>query len=236
MRTHPTKPTPHLKKLNLRDSTIELDAETGAEVYHTRDPHALIQASGYLKYSLGSHGKAVFFRGQTKNHSTLSPGLYRGCSQHHAQGRREAALKRLLADAASKSKLISKVAPDVREPLLQHYGLKTTWIDLVDNIWVALWVACHQATATGKHCEFLHFERRLPRKEDAAARFAYVLMVAADNQPSTSSPGRWCGPATEVVDLRVAAPSVFLRPHAQHAVLFRLRGNLVRRSVTPQSA
>lgn len=29
------------------------------------------------------------------------------------------------------------------EPLLQHYGIRTRWLDLVDNIWIALWFACH---------------------------------------------------------------------------------------------
>jgi hypothetical protein len=48
------------------------------------------------------------------------------------------------------------------EPLLQHYGLATTWIDLVDNIWVALWFACHKAHISGKRSQYLHFEKRLP--------------------------------------------------------------------------
>jgi len=30
------------------------------------------------------------------------------------------------------------------EPLLQHYGIRTRWLDLVDNIWIALWFACHE--------------------------------------------------------------------------------------------
>jgi len=29
------------------------------------------------------------------------------------------------------------------EPILQHYGINTRWIDLVDNIWIALWFATH---------------------------------------------------------------------------------------------
>lgn len=37
-------------------------------------------------------------------------------------------------------------------------------------------------------------------------------------------PGLFRGPRTELVDLRVACPSIFLRPHAQHGVLFRKKG------------
>ena len=44
-------------------------------------------------------------------------------------------------------KIFSKYSRTVFEPLIQHYGVKTPYIDLVDNIWVALWFALHQATS-----------------------------------------------------------------------------------------
>lgn len=114
------------------------------------------------------------------------------------------------------------------EALLQHYGLRTTWIDLVDNIWVTLWFACHTAHAAGPYGEFLHFERRVPRKDPTGK--AYILLVAADAvSPDRSKPGFYRGPHTELLDLRIAAPSIFLRPHAQHGLLMRCRGNTVER-------
>ena len=30
------------------------------------------------------------------------------------------------------------------DPILQHYGIRTPWIDLVDNLFVALWFASHE--------------------------------------------------------------------------------------------
>jgi hypothetical protein len=72
---------------------------------------------------------------------------------------------------------------------------------------------------SGKPAKYLHFERRAP----GPSKYAYILLVAADYQ-QTGAPGLFKGPETELIDLRTAAPSIFLRPHAQHGVLFRKRG------------
>jgi len=124
-----------------------------------------------------------------------------------------------------------KSTPDyAHEALLQHYGLKTTWIDLVDNIWVALWFACHHVRSVGPCGEYLHFERRVPRTDKTGK--AYILLVAADIvAPDSRRPGLYSGQNTELIDLRVAAPSVFVRPHSQHGLLMRRRGNTIQRPV-----
>jgi hypothetical protein len=41
---------------------------------------------------------------------------------------------------------------------------------------------------------------------------------------TTRVPGYYRGKSTETIDLRIAVPSIFLRPHAQHGLLFRLKG------------
>ena len=107
------------------------------------------------------------------------------------------------------------------EPLLQHYGLRTTWIDIVDNIWVALWFAVHRSHSFGRGGAYLHFERRDQFKNQKER--AFIFLVAVDSQP-TKIPGYYAGENTEAVDLRVCVPSIFLRPHAQHGLLFRMRG------------
>ncbi|WP_217694889.1 hypothetical protein, partial [Deinococcus marmoris] len=111
------------------------------------------------------------------------------------------------------------------EPLLQHYGIQTTWLDLVDNIWIALWFSCYKAVSSGKDGKYLNFERRSERKENKTQRYAYIILVAADlSSAKVISPGIWKGINTELIDLRLAAPSIFLRPHAQHGLLFRNLG------------
>jgi hypothetical protein len=76
--------------------------------------------------------------------------------------------------------------------------------------------------SAGKNNEYLHFERRIPSSTDL---YAYVLLVATDiTSRNKDKPGYYFGPNTELVDLRMAAPSVFLRPHSQHGLLFRQKG------------
>ena len=117
--------------------------------------------------------------------------------------------------------IFENIKPVVHEPLFQHYGISTTWIDLVDNIWVALWFACYKANSSGGCARYLHFEKRNPFSEPSAK--AYILLIGTDFAP-TGVPGYHRGKSCETVDLRVAAPSIFLRPHAQHGLLFRMKG------------
>jgi hypothetical protein len=50
-------------------------------------------------------------------------------------------------------------------------------------------------------------------------------LIGADiNKRNGQKPGYYFGENTELVDLRMAVPSVFLRPHAQHGLLFRCKG------------
>lgn len=218
-----------LSKLRIRSATYVADPSTGQFVYHVDDPHALVQAAGYLKHIHGCNGgEHILFRGESKLYGTLPPTLFRGVSTHAGQSRRIGLLNSLLASARSANKIFKSLDPRAHEPLLQHYGLKTSWIDLVDNIWVALWFACHRAYAAGPINEYLHFEQRTQSKDPGG--FAYILLISADSKPSQKSPpGVVIGKSTELVDLRVAAPSIFLRPHAQHGLLMRMRGDNIMR-------
>lgn len=216
--------TQPLKKVSINGCGIVVDDASKREVYHVSTPHALIQAAGYLKFIEGPNQQSVFFRGQRRLYGSLSPTLYRGIATQKAQSNRSTAIAVACRTIATNNTIFNQVPSEAHEPLLQHYGLNTTWIDLVDNVWVALWFACYRAMTSGAYGQFLHFERRNPA--DEAAPFAYILLVAADLVLSDPFvPGLWKGSRTELIDLRAAAPSIFLRPHAQHGVLFRMRAN-----------
>ena len=220
-----------LSKLKIRSAAYLADPTTGKNVYHVHDPHALVQAAGYLKHIHGCNdAEHIFFRGEAKLYGTLPPTLFRGVSTHAGQSRKIGLLNSALATARSKNKVFNSLDQFAHEPLLQHYGLKTSWIDLVDNIWVALWFACHKAYSTGSLGEYLHFEQRTESKDPGG--FAYILLVAADSKRAQGSPaGVVIGKKTELIDLRVTAPSIFLRPHAQHGLLMRVRGDTVMRPI-----
>ena len=220
-----------LSKLSIRNAELVKEGLFGKEVFHVRDPHALIQAAGYLKYlHARDHKEGIYFRGQTKLYGGLIPNLFRGVKTKKHQEKRVAKLNQIIRSYRDHCPILQNIYEEAHEPLLQHYGLKTTWIDLVDNVWVALWFGCHRAQVSGDRSEHLHFERRISvnPKED----YAYILLIAADFQEINEAfPGYHSGDNTELVDLRMASPSVFLRPHSQHGLLFRRRGTLKGRSL-----
>ncbi|WP_242340705.1 FRG domain-containing protein [Anaeromyxobacter sp. SG66] len=197
--------------------------DSGIEVLHVDSSHALTQAAGYLKYNRArDYGRAVFFRGQTRLHPTLGPSLLRGIKDPQAAFNRRALLKDFLtAVDQHKAAPLRAVSPDCREALLQHYGIHTTWLDVVDNVWVALWFACHHARVAPWPNGYLHFEKRVPRM-GGGPEYCYVLLVeSAYFTPVPDQPGRYRNDTSETIDLRVAVPSQFVRPHAQHGVLVR---------------
>jgi hypothetical protein len=215
-----------LLKLSIRDAEIIKDSASGQDVFHVRDAHALVQAAGYLKHVSAQLSELILFRGQARLYNSLRPSLFRSLKYAGKEGSWIGELNRVIGSVRRSARILGKFDAAVHEPLLQHYGLRTTWVDLVDNAWVALWFACYNAVGAGKHGEYLHFERRDPMVDSNP--YAYVLLVAADAQRG-SSPGIWTGPSTELVDLRAACPSIFLRPHAQYGVVFRVRGDTAAR-------
>lgn len=111
--------------------------------------------------------------------------------------------------------LVSGTYRAVVEPLLQHYGVKTRWLDVVDNIWVALWFACFQQVSSRRYA---HHVKRSISREGLGAK-AYVIVFQTEPLSDTQVPGYRVGPATRAVDLRYSVPSIYLRPHAQHGAL-----------------
>lgn len=197
--------------------------EIGHNVYHVTKPHALIQAAGYLKYVRAkSSKKSVYFRGQQRIYPTIPPSLYRGLKVPKTRVKRDTEMNRLLNTIRSQKVIFRAVADHVREPLLQHYGLKTRWLDVVDNVWIALWFACHSAHAFGSHRQYLHFEKRVPRHLKADERFAYILLLESASTPDSAlGPGCFQDADSSTIDLRIAAPSQFVRPHAQHGLVVK---------------
>ncbi len=210
-----------LNKITIRNTKWVKDS-TGIDVLEINDSHALISAIGYLKFNLAKDSsQGIYFRGQNKLYNSLIPTLFRGIQLQATKAKRTASLNKLKKQFTIEGPIFNSFGNYAHEPLLQHYGISTTWIDLVDNIWVALWFACHEARSSGKNNEYLHFEKRLPTENE----YAYILLVGADiNFRDRTKPGYFEGKDTELIDLRMAAPGIFLRPHSQHGLLFRPKG------------
>ncbi|MFM5324398.1 FRG domain-containing protein [Aeromonas veronii] len=204
----------------IHQGSFSFDCGHSCPIIRVESIHALNQVVGYVKFLNKSYGE-VYFRGQCELYRKLLPSIYRYGTSNSSVATRNQKISTYINTCASKMPCISNINVNVREPLLQHYGIKTRWLDLVDNLWIALWFSIHKYK-TSTHDRT--YEYVYARDDDASS--AYILMVFSDADiKSPITDGYYVGKTTELVDLRVAAPSIFLRPHAQHAILIKPRIN-----------
>lgn len=192
--------------------TITLKSGKTVNVYTIKSVHDLTQFIGFGKY-INNQNYNVYLRGQTELYSgALIPSLYRERTRLDTITLK---YNKRINGMKSNVKSFSQYDKVVLEPLLQHYGIKTPYIDLVDNVWVALWFALHQARTTiiNSH-EYVYFY-------DNESEYSYILLVATDAIMPDDKHGVYLGSKTILIDLRKALPSYFLRPHAQHAYMMR---------------
>lgn len=139
------------------------------------------------------------------------------------------------------------------EGVLQHYSGATRFLDLVDNHWVALWMGLYEYEELGSGNSYSRYKKRIIPQVDYLERMAYsfrrdnalsaeeisdalrvdkdeidkyymyILLIATPNDMLEKKPGSYENNDFAMVDLRKALPSFFIRPHAQHAYVFRAR-------------
>lgn len=211
----------------------------------------LVRVLGYMKYSLKD--KWILFRGQTKCYGSLKPGIYRASTDPPAEvdGLLERFLDEYRAEVGFDPKPAHKVTT---EPLLQHYGIRTRWVDLVDSIPYALFFATRKL-------QHIHGSDDVYAYIDSPEDTGVIYLVdcgfeqemrpvsVIDGNRPQDVPGIWAefegrqATGFHVCDLRRAKPSKALRPHAQHGWLCRpelgeqdLWYRVVLRIVVPKSA
>lgn len=209
---------------------------------------ALSQIIGYVKYIYSSEktGKdvRVYFRGQTKHHCrggipSLSPSLFRGVQSKAKANKRVQNLTEFLQkndkiflgkeknDKNTNKKDQQYAFPtSLRKPVLQQYGMCTDWLDVVDNVWVALWFASH-STQSFPENDGAQLTRKITKFEcyqASSEKYSYVYLIVVENvvykEMGFFKEEDTCSPM-EIVDLRVGLPSIYLRPHSQHGLMLR---------------
>lgn len=203
-------------------------------IYEVENVHALNQLIGYAKFINCSYGN-VYYRGECKLHDTLLPSILRGHSNPSTiVTPLNALVEKVLDDEYMVNQLkldvLDKISAKLKiEGVLQHYGIKTRFIDLVDNHWVALWMGLNRNVKHKQLLEYYHYvEREIPLIEFAEGKdcteedlFQYLLLLAIPGDSERINNGIYSSNDYYEIDLRQALPSTYLRPHAQHGLVVR---------------
>lgn len=195
---------------------------------------------GYLKYINRTFAN-VYSRGECKLHESLIPSLYREKANLQNENKK---ISRIVNRFFSDNKLLDYLSLDTTdrirsqyriEGVLQHYGATTSFLDVVDNQWVALWMGLNKykvVTQIDKYAQYI--ERVIPLTEKISGDlnlqdqkkweesiYQYVLLIAVPFSNSPSIDGISITKEFVEIDLRKALPSTFLRPHAQHGLVIK---------------
>ena len=196
---------------------VQVSEEDGKKIFEISSIHAFTQVIGYIKFKLGDHFN-VMYRGQHQNFHSLKPSIFRAGSSARSISVKNEYINGYLVLAKKENIFIDGTPEYAFEPLLQHYGLNTRWIDLVDNHWIALWFGAQKFYQTrdgyGIHCE----QRNSRNSPDSNS--VYIVLVATPKfWMDSRKPGLYSDSDSKLIDLRTCSPSIYLRPHSQHAYL-----------------
>ena len=209
------------------------DEQSKRMVFHVRSFPLFIQAIGSVKYNCTrtengrDSGIRIVYRGQDflmPSNVPFQPSSYRkrgGC--YPKQGKADISINSSVKLLQKYSETMRNLDKRVVEGVLQHYGQESRWIDAVDNIWTALWFSCHKAWKGNKNGSYVHYERRNPYLESATHPYCYILLLGVETSAmgDGAAPGLIGDSRYEILDLRYAIPSYYIRPHVQHGVLVR---------------
>lgn len=141
--------------------------KTEVPMFESKSMHGFNQIIGYAKFLYRDYGN-VYSRGECKIHKTLLPSVFRNHPRlSKANDKVSSVINAVYADAKLFKELglsgFNKTQANyVIEGMLQHYGIKTRFIDIVDNHWVALWMGLYEAkTTTNKSIPYYRYQKRV---------------------------------------------------------------------------
>ena len=145
--------------------------------------------------------REVYLRGSTRNYGQSVPSLFRddsgGACDRETLPKRWSAYQNLLANLKSALKG-QRWSRNNLGAVLQHYGIRTPWLDVVRNLYTAIWFASHEFETHGS----CHVAVRSKQGHGWIS-----LYLKETNQISLI-----------VNDLKDKHSSRHLRPHVQHGM------------------
>lgn len=250
-------------------------------LYESLTTHGFNQLLGKAKFINRKYG-TVLYRGENRLHDGLVPSLFRGKKRiQNATEQISNKIKEVLNEPKLCKELkLDSNAEEKVEAIMQHYGCKTRFLDVVDNHWISLWMGLHRLTKRKIQNEYFTYVPRLyyqldymPIAETAEYTgevlissptnssystyadavyyptwkeqtfsveiteknyennklYLFVLLIAAPvvegGRRSRNEEGIVENNGIILADLRRCLPSIFLRPHAQHALAIKRRGD-----------
>ena len=127
------------------DDSVRLLSGNGREYMQVDDPVTLASFVAFCSSSC----RPVFLRGETNHFTRSVPSLFRDDGNGNERKQRWNAYQlflnelrpRLTGDRWEKTKELGAV--------LQHYGIRTPWLDVVRNLYTAIWFATHDFETRG---------------------------------------------------------------------------------------
>ena len=131
----------YLKKAGV---TLEYVTGDNSPYIYIDNPIIISSFAGYVKNRNPKDG--VYFRGEAGNHPHVVPSLFRNkgepLTDNTKINNRYNAYKALRNSVYQHYKdKVSRFKKEDIDNLFQHYGIKSPVIDMVDNIYVAIWFA-----------------------------------------------------------------------------------------------
>lgn len=139
--------------------------EYGRRRLHIHKPTLL---AALVAYCSGRRHQ-VFLRGCTQDHPASVPSLFRDKSRNGFTYCRETVIQLWDAYQALLNALHKELAPKRAKSrwrrrnlgaVLQHYGIKTPWLDVVRNLHTAIWFATHELESDQKTWRAIPDEKR----------------------------------------------------------------------------
>lgn len=146
-------------------------------IYKIDNTSAFNQLVGYAKFKIAGYGN-VYYRGISNLYDNVRPAIMRGrtkgipddlnaiCETIAKDDRLKESLK-LRETKFSRDKWEIKANKHIQqfnrytiEALLQHYVGRTSFLDVVDNHWIALWMGLHKFQMHGKGARYCACKKR----------------------------------------------------------------------------
>lgn len=188
----------YLKRKNL----VKYHEDNSWPFLHIEDPIILARFFALLKQKQIKKNKNgwVYCRGQCSHHKSMLPSLFRNRNQKYLVSTLLKA-QECLVDKIRSNYKDGRFQKANLSALLQHYGINTSWLDLVDNLYIAIWFATNSIKTGDKKGPSI--------VQNSTEKHGWIYFVSNLVQSKADLIS---------VDLGTAHHSLNIRPHVQHGI------------------